>query len=154
MLCSNIYSLEAQSKLELKVYSHLRAEHFHPKHVQLLPLTVHGTHVDHALHAQQGANRRRGHAMLSGARLGNDAVLTDALRQERLTHSVVDLVCARVGKLLALQPDLCFDRGHPQRQACDGRVSEMCFGGQSSTQRPVISTCSFSVTLKHGFLLS
>lgn len=86
--------------------AHLRTQHLHAKHVQLLSLAVHGAHIDDALHAKQGANGCRRHTMLPGARLRDDAVLADALRKEGLPHGIVDLVRARVGELLAFQPDL------------------------------------------------
>ena len=78
----------------------------HAQHVQLLPLHVHVAHVDHALHAQQRAHRRRRHPMLTRAGLGDDALLAHPLRQQSLAQRVVDLVRAGVQQVLALQIDL------------------------------------------------
>ena len=58
-----------------------RAKKPHPQHVQLLPGHVHIAHVDHALQAQQRADGRRRHAVLPRSGLGDDALLSHALRQ-------------------------------------------------------------------------
>ena len=64
-----------------------------------------GAHVDVALEAEQRARRRRGHAVLAGARFGDDAPLAHALGEQRLAERVVDLVRAGVRQILALQED-------------------------------------------------
>ena len=86
--------------------AHLRAQQPHAQHVQLLARHVHIAHVDHALQAQQRAHRRRRHAMLACAGLGNNALLAHALRQQSLAQRVVDLVRAGVQQVFALQVDL------------------------------------------------
>ena len=55
--------------------------------------------------------------MLARARLGDDARLPHALREKRLAERVVDLVCARVREVLALEPDrgTARVRGEPRR---------------------------------------
>ena len=63
-------------------------------------------HVDDALHAEQRADGRGGHAVLAGAGLGDDAMLAHAPRQQRLSDAVVDLVRAGVQQVFALQVDL------------------------------------------------
>ena len=50
--------------------------------------------------------RRRRHAVLAGAGLGDDAPLAEAPGEQRLPERVVDLVRAGVGEVLALEPDL------------------------------------------------
>mmetsp|Transcript_19189 Transcript_19189/g.60366 ORF Transcript_19189/g.60366 Transcript_19189/m.60366 type:complete len:466 (-) Transcript_19189:822-2219(-) len=85
---------------------HLGAEHLHAEDVQRLAFHVHGAHVDDALQTQQGAGRRRGHAVLARAGLRDDPGLAQALCQQRLAQGVVDLVRAGVGQLLALEPKL------------------------------------------------
>eukprot|EP00965_Chrysotila_dentata_P142586 4712894-Pleurochrysis_carterae.AAC.2 len=52
------------------------------------------------------AYRGGGDAVLSGARLGDDALLSEAQREQALTDGVVDLVRAGEGELLALEPNL------------------------------------------------
>ena len=84
----------------------LGAEQLHAEYVGLLPLDVRGAHVDHAGQAVAGRHGGRGHAMLTGARLGDDALLAHAPRQEDLAKAVVHLVGAGVVQLLALEIDL------------------------------------------------
>ena len=52
---------------------------------------------------EQGAGRRGRHAVLAGARLGDDPRLAQAPREQRLAQRVVDLVGAGVGEVLALE---------------------------------------------------
>jgi hypothetical protein len=59
----------------------------------------------------------RSDAMLSGARLGDDALLAHALAQQHLAQRVVDLVRARVIQVLALQIDLASPTVRPDRDA-------------------------------------
>ena len=82
---------------------HLGAEQVHAPHVGRLALDVGGAHVHDAVHAEQRARGRGRHAVLPGARLGHDAGLAHAARQQRLAEGVVDLVRAGVGQVLALQ---------------------------------------------------
>ena len=85
--------------------AHFRAQQAHAQHVQLLALHVHVAHVDHALHAEQRANRCRGDAVLAGAGFGDDALLAHAPRQQSLAERVVDLVRAGMQKVFAFQVD-------------------------------------------------
>ena len=55
---------------------------------------------------EQRADRGRGHAVLAGAGLGDDALLAHALGQQSLTDAVVDLVGAGVQQVLALEVNL------------------------------------------------
>ena len=87
--------------------AHFGAQQLHALHVQLLALHVHVAHVDHALEIQQRAHRRRGHAMLTRAGLGDHALLAHAFGQQSLPECVVDLVRARVQQIFALQVNLC-----------------------------------------------
>ena len=80
--------------------------HLHAEDVERLAPDVLGAHVDDALQAQQRARRGGGDAVLPRARLRDDALLADALGNERLPQRVVELVRARVRQLLTLQPDL------------------------------------------------
>ncbi len=84
---------------------HVRAEQAHAEHVQRLAVHVFGTHVDEALEPEQRARGRARHAVLPRAGLGDDAALAHALREQRLTEGVVDLVRAGVRQILALEKD-------------------------------------------------
>ncbi len=86
--------------------AHLGAHEAHAEDVQRLALHVHRAHVDHALEAELRADRRRGHAVLAGAGLGDDALLAHPAREQGLADRVVDLVGAGVEEILALQVDL------------------------------------------------
>mmetsp|Transcript_109121 Transcript_109121/g.304172 ORF Transcript_109121/g.304172 Transcript_109121/m.304172 type:complete len:274 (-) Transcript_109121:725-1546(-) len=88
----------------------LSAHHLHAEDVQRLALHVHRAHVDDALEAQERAGRGAGDAMLARTSLGDHPRLAEALGEQRLAQSVVDLVRAGVGELLALEPQL----GAPQ----------------------------------------
>jgi hypothetical protein len=83
-----------------------RAEHLHAKHVRLLSFDVHSAHVDDAFKTIFRASRRRRDAMLSRARLGDDALLAHASRQKNLAEDVVDLVSAGMIELVALEVNL------------------------------------------------
>ncbi len=83
-----------------------RAKQPHPLDVGLLAAHVLGTHVDHAFEVEQRAGRGGGHAVLAGARLGDDPALAHPLGQQRLADRVVDLVRAGVVEVLALEIDL------------------------------------------------
>ena len=97
--------------------AHGRAEQPHAQHVGRLPRHVFGAHVDVALEAEQRAGRRRRDAVLSRARLGDDAALAHAAGQQRLPEGVVDLVRAGVRQVLALEEDARAAglRGQPPR---------------------------------------
>src|SRR5437867_3141508 len=82
-----------------------RAEQLHAKDVELLPRHVHFAHVNDALQAEERAGGGGGHAVLSGAGLGDDALLLHPLGDQRLADGVVDLVRASVIEILALQKE-------------------------------------------------
>src|SRR5439155_15328089 len=77
----------------------------HLEDVQLLPANVLRANVDLALQTEKGSRRGGGHAVLAGPRLGDDARLAHAPRQQRLPDTVIDLVRAGVVEVLALQID-------------------------------------------------
>ncbi len=85
---------------------HLGAQQVHAEHVGHLPLDVDRAHVDHAGQAEAGGDGGRGHAVLAGAGLGDDAFFAHASRQQDLADAVVNLVRAGVVQLLALEIDL------------------------------------------------
>ena len=55
-----------------------RAEQLHAEDVERLAADVLGAHVHVALQAEDGRRRRRRHAVLAGAGLGDDALLAHA----------------------------------------------------------------------------
>jgi len=81
------------------------AELFHPEHVGPLTLDIDGPHVDRALEAKAGSHGGRGHAVLPGAGLGDDAGFAHAPDQQPLPHDIVDLVGAGVIEVFALEKD-------------------------------------------------
>ena len=84
--------------------AHVGAQQAHAIDVQRLTLHVLFAHVHDAFEAEHGAHGGGGHAVLAGARLGDDAPLAHALGQQALADRVVDLVRARVRQVLALEP--------------------------------------------------
>ena len=85
---------------------HGSAQQLHAVDVGALALHVFAAHVDHALQAVAGAYGRRGHAVLAGTGLGNDARLAHALGQHGLADGVVDFVRAGVVQVFALEVNL------------------------------------------------
>ena len=85
---------------------HGGAEHLHLLDVDPLAADVGLAHVHHAFHVHQRAHRGRGHAVLAGARLGDDAPLAHLPGHEDLPHRVVDLVGPGVVEVFALEPNL------------------------------------------------
>ena len=84
----------------------LGAQQLHAEDVGLLPLDIGGAHEDGAGQVEQRAGGGRGHAMLAGAGLGDDALLAHALGEQDLPQHGVDLVRAGVVQLIALEIDL------------------------------------------------
>jgi hypothetical protein len=81
------------------------AQQFHPKHVERLPRHVDLAHIDVALQAEHRRRRRRGHAVLARAGLGDQPRFAHPPREQRLAEGVVDLVRAGVVQVLALEVD-------------------------------------------------
>ena len=86
---------------------HLGAKQAHAVDIGFLPGHILGPHENLAFHVEQGASRRRGDAVLSGAGFGDDFGLTHAPGQQRLTHDVVDFMGAGMVQLVALEIELC-----------------------------------------------
>ena len=85
---------------------HGGAQQLHAVDVGRLAFHVLGAHVDHAFQPVACADGGRGHAVLAGAGLGDDARLAHALGEHGLADHVVDLVRAGVVEVFALQIDL------------------------------------------------
>src|SRR5690606_30331865 len=81
-------------------------QQLHAEDVGLLAFGVLLAHVDDAFQAEFRADRRRGNAVLTRARLGDDARLAHAHGEEYLPDAVVDFMRARVVQLVALEIDL------------------------------------------------
>ncbi len=85
---------------------HLGPQAFHPEDVGPLARHVHLAHVNGAAKAETRGHGGRGHAMLAGAGLGDDARFAHALDEQSLAHDVVGLVGAGVVQVFALDVDL------------------------------------------------
>ena len=85
---------------------HLRTQQVHPVDVLALASGVDRAHVHRAFQPVARGHRGRGHPVLARTRLGDDALLAHAPRQQRLTDGVVDLVGPGVVEVLTLEVDL------------------------------------------------
>ena len=83
----------------------LGAHEAHAVDVERLALHVGRAHVDDALQAKAGADGGGGGAMLSGAGLGDDALLAHADGEQGLANDVIDLMSASVEHVLTFQVD-------------------------------------------------
>ena len=83
--------------------AHLGAEQSHALDIGRLAADVLAAHVDDAFEPEARANGCRRDAVLAGARLSDDPLLSEPLRDQHLAERVVDLVRARVHQVLALQ---------------------------------------------------
>ena len=89
----------------LKSVSYLNyvcAENLHSCNVGRLLFNIDGTHIDIALKPEISRRRRKSHAVLTGACLCDDLFLAHILSQKRLSHAMVELMCARMVKVLTL----------------------------------------------------
>ena len=105
--------------------AHLRAEQPHAEDVEPLPPHVLRAHVDDASQPEERADGRGRDAVLPRARLGDDALLAHAPREQNLPERVVDLVRAGVREVFALEID-----------ARAARVFRQTRGGKSGVGRP------------------
>ncbi len=108
---------------------HGRTEQPHASYVERLPPGVLLPHVNDALETEE---RRRGgarHAVLAGARLGDDAWLAHPGGQQRLAEHISYLVGTRVVEILPLEQDprthlLGQARGVVEQARCAGIVAQ------------------------------
>ena len=84
-----------------------RAQQSHAEDVQLLAPHVFCSHVDDTFKAKQRTDRGRSYAMLSGASLGDNAMLAHPFDQQHLPQAVIDFVSASVQEIFTLQINLC-----------------------------------------------
>ncbi len=96
----------AQRAVASRDRNNLRSKQPHAADVGRLALHVNLAHVNGAWQSQPCARRRRRDTVLAGPRFGNDTLRAQFLGQQGLSHRVVDLVRARMSKILPLQPDL------------------------------------------------
>jgi hypothetical protein len=80
------------------------AEHVHAEHVRRLPFDVDRAHVHFAGQAHHGRGRGGRNAVLSGARLGDDAGLAELFCEKDLAERVIYLVRAGVAEIFPLEP--------------------------------------------------
>ena len=79
------------------------AEALHPEHVERLALDVDRAHEHEAVEPEQCRRGGGGHAVLTRAGLGDDALFAHSSREQRLAEHVVDLVRSGVRQVFALQ---------------------------------------------------
>ena len=84
---------------------HLGAQQAHAEDVGLLALHVAPAHVDAGAQAEEGPGHGRGHAVLPGPGLGDEAGLAGPPGQQGLGQDLVGLVGAAVHQVLALQEE-------------------------------------------------
>ncbi len=92
----------------------LRAQQLHTQDVRGLTHDVFAAHIDLALKTEERRDRGRGHSVLPGAGLGDDALFTHTPGKQDLTYSVIDLMRARMAEVLALQINISASCGHGQ----------------------------------------
>jgi hypothetical protein len=97
------------------------AEQLHPYDVERLATHVFGTHVDMALETEQRTRCRRGYAVLTGTRFGDDPGLPHPLRKQRLPEGVVDLVRTGVSQVFALEQDTYVVSAFGRTKSCLSR---------------------------------
>ena len=81
------------------------AQHAHAGNVESLAGHVFGAHVDGAFEAEMRGDGGRGDSVLACAGFGDDARLLHLHGEEALADGVVDLVCAGVEQVFALEID-------------------------------------------------
>jgi hypothetical protein len=75
----------------------------HYVHVECLTFDVERAHENIDRNAELRTDRRGRHAVLARARLGDDALLAHASREQTLADRIIDLVRARVIEIFALE---------------------------------------------------
>jgi hypothetical protein len=70
----------------------LSAEHFDSEHIQCLAANVFCTHVDNTFQTKTCADSGCRNAMLTGSRLGNNALFSDPASEQDLANGIIDLV--------------------------------------------------------------
>ena len=86
---------------------HLGTQQTHAIHIRLLAVNILFTHKDFTFHIEQGAGCCCGNTMLAGTCFGNDLCLAHTFGKQCLAKHVIDLVCARMVQLIALEIELC-----------------------------------------------
>ena len=82
------------------------AQHLHARHIGRLPCHVDFTHINHALQSHKCRHGGGGHAVLPGARFGNNPFFTQMLRHEDLSDGVVDFVGTGMGQIFPFQENV------------------------------------------------
>ena len=129
---SRMASLMASFSVRLPEFDadHFRAQQAHARDVEPLPLHVLGAHVDDAFEAEPRRHRGRGHAVLPGAGLRDDAALAHAHGEQALAEAVVDFVRAGVQQVFALEVNaraaqvFAQARGKLQRRGPPGEIAQ------------------------------
>src|ERR1700736_785551 len=79
-----------------------RAEEFHARDVERLPLHVDLAHVDHAFAAESCCHRGGGNSVLARTGFGDDALFAHSPSEQNLAKGVVDFVCPGVKQVFPL----------------------------------------------------
>ena len=79
------------------------AEALHPEHVERLPFDVDRAHEHQAVETEQRRRGGGGHAVLTRAGFGDDALFAHSSREQRLAEHVVDLVGSGVRQVFPFQ---------------------------------------------------
>ena len=84
----------------------LSTQHAHALYVRTLTLYIQCAHIHAARHIHQSAHRSCSHSVLTCSRLCYDTSLAHLLGNQDLSDGIVDLMCASVIEVLALQIEL------------------------------------------------
>ena len=82
---------------------HFCSHQTHTEDVRRLTLNVFCSHIDAAFQTEQGAGKRRGHAVLTRTGFGDDFGFAHTLRKQRLTQHLVSFMRAAVQQVFTLQ---------------------------------------------------
>ncbi|OQC43650.1 MAG: hypothetical protein BWX60_00943 [Candidatus Marinimicrobia bacterium ADurb.Bin030] len=75
----------------------------HTSHIGILALNIFRSHVNATFQTGSRRHGRNGNAMLTGASLGDDALLMHCLRQKNLPNGIVDFMSAGMIQILTFQ---------------------------------------------------
>jgi hypothetical protein len=84
---------------------YLGTKHFDSENIQGLTAYILCTHVDDAFQTKPRADGRRGNAMLTGARLSDNARFSNPAGKQNLSYSIIDFMRACVIAKTARKPN-------------------------------------------------
>src|ERR1043166_5168194 len=86
--------------------NHLRPEKSHPSDIEGLPFHIDLAHVNDAFAPEPGCDGCGGNPVLAGTRFSDDATFSHPLGEKDLAERIVNLVCAGVEQVFALEINL------------------------------------------------